>query len=363
MTASATTTVSATTTGSAIPTASATTIANTATMTTVVTAVHEEIEEEISVSGRKKARIFKSGWTLLADDTWLAPDGKKFDTRRESAKYFNKRSARLEPERKDGWGVYVDRSNTHTDWVAPDGEIFHSYVQAKAYAVKSEQPIYGKDGLTVPLTSFFGKSVKAKERSGTRNNPIDFAQRETPTTSPPTRTPPPTTQTSTTCPQTRTPTRTTGKPTSTTQTLTASKNPRSPNNQFRIPQQKEQAVEFQKLCHRAGVHRARRENKKAQAIADAYQKSYTLPRLVSRDMHSKVGIVRVCMCEQVCGCVWMTTLSFRTDREAGDPIYIHLWQHLGHDCDFCKLPPGSRNPRTSTHWRAHPTQPKTLGHH
>jgi hypothetical protein len=315
------------TSASATMPASATGPANTTMMTAVETervivtaaVVHEELEEQISVCGRKKqTKRFKSGWTLMADKTFVAPDGTKFDTRREAAKYFSKKMPRLEPERKDGWGVYVDASNTHTNFVAPDGEVFNSYVQAMGYAEKSEQPMYGKDGLTVPLTSFFGKSTKPKKTSGTRNNPIDFAQHEEPIPSP-THTPPPTT----------------GKPPSTTQT--PSKSLRSPKNQFRIPKQSDQAAELQKLCQRAAVHRQRREKKKAEAVADTYLKSYTVKRIVSRNMHTRVGIMCVEVC--ACVCVWMSTLTFvffHSDRENGDPIYIHLWQHLGHDCDFCK---------------------------
>ena len=68
-----------------------------------------------SVGRPSKVKRFRSGWILLEDQTFIAPDGTKFATRNKASKYFNKNVTRLEPERKDGWQVYVDETNTHTD--------------------------------------------------------------------------------------------------------------------------------------------------------------------------------------------------------------------------------------------------------
>ena len=103
-----------------------------------------------------KPRILRCGWTVIGKN-FIAPDGTKFTDRKAASKYWSKVVPKLEPKRQDGWQVYCDANNTHQDWVAPDGEIVHSFISAKKYAKENDFPFYGKDGRTCTIASFFGK--------------------------------------------------------------------------------------------------------------------------------------------------------------------------------------------------------------
>ena len=98
-------------------------------------------------SGKKstKPRRLRCGWTVMGEK-FIAPDGTKFKDRKAASKYWNKAVPKLEAKRKDGWQVYCDACNTHQDWVAPDGNILHSFIAAKKYAKVNDFPFYGKDG-------------------------------------------------------------------------------------------------------------------------------------------------------------------------------------------------------------------------
>ena len=282
----ATTTVAPTSTvATTLNTETDTLSAETANTTTVVTATTttDTLSAETATAAAPKKRYFKSGWSWCCENNiFIAPDGVIFGTRQEASKYYNKNVAKLEAKRKDGWRVYVDKTNTHCDWIAPDGEVFHSWRQAKAYSVKSDQAIYGKDGLTIPLTSFFGKKKTImNSRSGTQNNPIDCIN-DTPNkskTDKPVQTP-------------QMPT--TDKPAPTPQHSQQSRTPKpgaSPRKkrEFKIPQQSEDGAGLQKLCAQAGTLRNVVKKTQAEVVAKQYREMYTLRRRVSHNM-----ILRVC---------------------------------------------------------------------
>ena len=110
-------------------------------------------------SRTKKKRFLRCGWQIDVDDSYIAPDGRRFGVRDEAAKYHNCDVAKLEPARKDGWQVYTGEAGTYTEWIAPDQTKLYSYATAVIYARKSAQPLYGKDGITRGLGCFFASAM------------------------------------------------------------------------------------------------------------------------------------------------------------------------------------------------------------
>ena len=81
-------------------------------------------------SRTKKKRFLRCGWQIDVDDSYIAPDGRRFGVRDEAAKYHNCDVAKLEPARKDGWQVYTGEAGTYTEWIAPDQTKLYSYATA-----------------------------------------------------------------------------------------------------------------------------------------------------------------------------------------------------------------------------------------
>ena len=213
---------------------------------------------------KKKNRRLRCGWTITTRGKFVSPDGKTFSCRKQAARYYNKNVARLEPERQDGWQVFVDANNTHTIWVAPDGQKLSSYVGAKGYAANANLPIYGKDGLTKTIANFFGRSSKTVARPKTPGNKslIDM---------------------------TRTPAKAASStPPKNNQTIekTTPKTPR----RFKIPIQNEDGKKLQELLRCAAVSRRQNKKTKADQIQKSYVAKYTCKRQVSDIMVRKVCV-------------------------------------------------------------------------
>jgi hypothetical protein len=130
---------------------------------------------ETKKSRTKKKRFLRCGWAINVDGSYIAPDGRRFSTRDEAAKYHNCDVVKLEPARKDSWQVYTNEAGTHMDWIAPDGTKFHSYTTAVVYSRKIAQPLYGRDGITRGLGCFFATKAKTKSSTQTVHTPEPIA--------------------------------------------------------------------------------------------------------------------------------------------------------------------------------------------
>ena len=205
--------------------------------------------------GRKRNVLTKlrCGWHI-ADDEFIAPDGTSFTSRKEASVYHNKNVPKLEPARQDGWKVFVDETDTHTHWICPDGQVLNSFVAAKSYAAKSQHPIWGKDGLTKTLSSYFGKK---------QDFVVDLTTRT------------PTAQSSvTTIPKLPARHQTQEK--------------KSSSNDFNIPRQTNAGLDLQQLLRKVTLARDRRKQSKAKELEKQYHTLYTFPMLRSNNMHNRV---------------------------------------------------------------------------
>ena len=202
-----------------------------------------------------KPRILRCGWTVIGKN-FIAPDGTKFTDRKAASKYWSKVVPKLEPKRQDGWQVYCDANNTHQDWVAPDGEIVHSFISAKKYAKENDFPFYGKDGRTCTIASFFGK----KNNNRPAPTSVDDGAKPVDTVVSPHVTP----------------------------KKTPHVTPKNPPRKFEIPAQSEKGAQLQMLCHRAGVLRNRRRKIQAAAVENEYSNLFTTRRLVTNNMTARV---------------------------------------------------------------------------
>lgn len=208
-----------------------------------------------------KKRKLRCGWHVCGQ-IFIDPDGVEFASR-EDAKQSKHR---LEPSRQDGWQVFVDETETHTTWIAPDGEKLHSFKSAKAYSQSTALPLYGKDGRTKNIQSFFGAQKKKVEEpiSGTV---VDL-----------TKPAPESKAMHTPQPHKKTP----------------QPRPRQEEQQprqFKLPPQTIEGAELQKILRRCAVLRNQRKSVSALQLADRYTIGYTVPRKISRSMTNKVCVV------------------------------------------------------------------------
>ena len=208
-----------------------------------------------------KKKILQCGW-IAVDDGFVAPDGKKFSTRKKASLYFNNNIPKLEPARKDGWQVFVDSSKTHSNWIAPDGEVLKSFLAAKSYASKSNLELFGKDGITTSIASFFAS--KSMKQHGTT---LTTLQKQVPHAVMP----------KTIAVFDQEPPVKKAKKTS---------KPRP----FTIPPQSEDGSELQCMCKRAAVWRLRNNVAKAEVVATEYTKAFTKKRIISQNMTCKVCV-------------------------------------------------------------------------
>ena len=209
-----------------------------------------------------KLQRLRCGW-CVRDNAFVSPDGKEFQSRQQAMQYSNKKDVPiLEPARQDGWQVFVDESETHSTWIAPDGQKLNSFVSAKSYARSSSLPIFGKDGITKSIASFFCKSKPAT----TGNKTIDLTK--TPRTknksliSPPKIQPEPLMSPPTKAPR-----------------------------KFTIPKQSNEAATMQKLFRKAARLRHDRKSTKAAETERQYNTKYTAPRKISDNMAAKVSYI------------------------------------------------------------------------
>ena len=219
---------------------------------------------------KKKSRRLRCGWMITADQQFLSPDGKTFSSRKEASRYFNQHVPKLEPERQDGWQVYVDASNTHVTWIAPDGQKLSSFVGAKTYASTSKLDFFAKDGRTKSIASFFGghtSKTPAAQPTG-KNSVIDLTRKSKKTTSSNTATKKHNQRTSKT-PQTK------------------------QLRQFEIPKQSDDGKRLQLMLRRAAVDRRQNYQKRADIIKKNCVEQYTVQRKVSDTMARKVGACHV----------------------------------------------------------------------
>ena len=222
----------------------------------------EEADPVIMPSvGRPKNILTKlrCGWSIV-EGSYIAPDGTSFKNRKKASQYHNQNIPKLEPARKDGWQVFVDSTNTHTHWICPDGQVLKSFIAAKHYAAKSCYPIWGKDGLTKTLSSFFGN----KQDTSSCNVVVDLTSAAQSVTTPI----PPRHQTQ----------------------KSQSKNMllQSTSKCFKIPRQTSEGLDLQKLLRQASVSRDMRKKSRATELEKQYHELFTFPKTRSNDMHNRV---------------------------------------------------------------------------
>lgn len=214
----------------------------------------------------------RCGWSVVGN-TFIAPDGVKFQSRKEASTYWNKDVPKLEPARQDNWHVFVDASNTHITWVAPDGQKLNSFLSAKSYAKSSSLPIYGKDGITKSIASFFVKSQATGKKKGS-DTIIDLSH-----TKPCVR-----------CVNNKSSAQDTHAKATHHQDVETSpqKSKKIVQRKFVVPNQSSQAATMQKLMKKSATLRIQRKHTKADQIAKQYTTEYTLTRQISDGMARKV---------------------------------------------------------------------------
>ena len=211
--------------------------------------------------GRKNLKVrLRCGWVVVEGQSYTAPDGTTFANRKEASQYHNKNVAKLEPQRQDGWGVYISESGSHQDWRAPDGEVLHSYAAAKTYAAKAGLKIYGRDGISTSIFSFFSSNSNGTtermhaQKETQAEKAIDLTvhppQKQVPVPAPE--------QTPAPAPASR------------------------PARIFKVPIQNSRGQAFQKLCRKAAILRNKRRQvaKDMQETRHEYDE-FIVPRLVS----------------------------------------------------------------------------------
>ena len=213
----------------------------------------------------------RCGWSVEGN-TFIAPDGVKFQSRKEASTYWNKDIPKLEPARQDNWQVFVDASNTHITWIAPDGQKLNSFISAKSYAKSSSLPIYGKDGITKSIASFFGKSQTTGKKKSS-DTIIDL-----PHNKPCVR-----------CVNNKSSAQDTHAKATHHQDVETSpqKSKKIVQRKFVVPKQSSQAAIMQKLMKKAATLRIQRKHTKADQIAEQYTTEYTVKRQISDSMATK----------------------------------------------------------------------------
>ena len=215
------------------------------------------VKAQNAIAGRKyKKRRFRSGWYVSEEGKFIAPDETVFDTRKEASAYHNVNVPKLEPRRRDGWQVYANDSGTHCDWISPDGTKFQSYVSANAYATNAGIPLYGKDGITTGLLTFFSPQKQQKRHEPAAPKPVQ---------SPPSRTSSRTVQPAQPAPSLK------------------SKKPKV----FTVPKQTQSGEQLQSLCRKLNVARSQRRPKLVKT-AELEIASYIKPRAIKNRMANKV---------------------------------------------------------------------------
>ena len=222
----------------------------------------EEADPVIMSSvGRPKNILTKlrCGWSIV-EGIYIAPDGASFKNRKKASQYHNQNIPKLEPARQDGWQVFVDSTNTHTHWICPDGQVLKSFTAAKHYAVKSRYPIWGKDGLTKTLSSFFGN-----KQDTSCNVVVDLTSAAQSVTIP------------------KLPPRHQTQKSQSKKTLR-----QSSSKIFKIPRQTSEGSDLQKLLRQASVSRDMRKKSRATELEKQYHELFTFPKMRSNDMHNRV---------------------------------------------------------------------------
>jgi len=209
----------------------------------------------------------RCGWSKIGS-TFVAPDGKKFQDRKQASKYFNKNVPKLEPARQDGWQVFVDATGTHVTWIAPDGQKMGSFISAKSYAKASSLPIYGKDGITKSIANFFTKSTITGKKKNI-NAVIDLTPRAKPTVE---------------------------KSSAHVAHQDVKGAKRVHHRTFTIPQQSMEAAKMQNLMKLSAILRNSRRYAKADRIEKQYITLYTVPRKISITMVNKVCPCTLSLC-------------------------------------------------------------------
>ena len=246
--------------------AATTTTTMTAAATTTTTMTAAATTTATTKRGREdKLQKLRCGWSICGD-TFVSPDGEKFQNRKEESKYSNKDVPMLEPVRQDGWQVFIDATDTHVTWIAPDGQKLNSFVSAKAYAQSCSLPIYGKDGRTKSIACFFEQKKAVATGKSSTDTIIDMTT---------------TTKTSHIQPHVQ-------KPANTHQDVEPVKPPKKVRRKFVIPKQSSEAVAMQKLLRTSAILRNARKTVKADAVEKQYTTLYTLQRQISDNMATKV---------------------------------------------------------------------------
>ena len=214
--------------------------------------------------GRRRTKmVLRCGWTVVnkgGEQTFVAPDGREFKARDRAAKYG------LEPARKDGWQVVMNELRTHTNWIAPDGEKFQSYLAAKAYDKSAPLPLYGKDGITQNISRFFS-SKSQPDNSTCARQPARPTQ--------PAKQP-------------------AQKNLSNQQDANKSRKQRDAGQRsarlFTLPAQTAKGKELLNLCRQASIARKRRRSQSAAKMELKILSGYTAPRKISKAMANKVRL-------------------------------------------------------------------------
>ena len=214
----------------------------------------KEKQAKVKTGRKYKKQFLRCGWQIVGGN-YIAPDGKAFESRKLASKYSNNSVSKLEPERKDGWEVYTNESGSHVDWIAPDGTKLFSFASASAFAKSSSQPLFGRDGITKKIQSFFVTQA-------TTSNPTKSTLKPAQAIS------------------TSTKAQATTSKTKTVQEAKVSKKKRV----FTVPKQSESGANLQRLCRLHATSRAQaRKIKLEQEIAQ-----FTIPRSIKNRMANKV---------------------------------------------------------------------------
>ena len=214
-----------------------------------------------------KLEKLRCGWSKIGS-TFVAPDGEKFQDRKQASKYFNKNVPKLEPARQDGWQVFVDATGTHVTWIAPDGQKLGSFISAKSYAKASSLPIFGKDGITKSIASFFTKSTITGKNKNI-NAVIDLTPRAKPNVD---------------------------KSSAHVAHQDVKEAERVHHRKFTIPKQSMEAAQMQELMKLSAIFRNQRRYAKADRTEKQYNTLYTLPRKISSTMVNKVCPCTLSIC-------------------------------------------------------------------
>ena len=274
-----------------------------------------------AVLANKRPKYLRCGWRII-QGKFVSPDGKRFACRKEASRYHNKNIPKLEPQRKDNWQVYVDSSATHMQWIAPDKTVYKSYVTASRYAEQSGLTIYGKDGISVPISRFFnsaktGQSRKSsvsdlpcprltptnkhqeKQRQPVQHQPAQQKKQRQPVQHQPVQ-----------------------------QRPKKQKKTARTTRVFTVPKQTQAGCELQLLLRHAGVYRLKSNRAKSMPNLRKCMTEYNSPRQIGDRMIRRVCFA--CTANVTCtrGCV-CTNVYSHADRTSRGQTNLHLWHYGG----------------------------------